>query len=82
MRLYWKGGYIDTLTEDDGFFKFEWQSPHEISTGWHPVKVDYIDICSANDLHPIAENERDTEPLVICAAVNLEGVRLIDNILV
>ncbi|MBO9565755.1 MAG: DUF2183 domain-containing protein [Niastella sp.] len=43
VRLYWKGGYIDTLTEDDGFFKFEWQSQHEISTGWHPVKVDYID---------------------------------------
>jgi pantoate--beta-alanine ligase len=45
-------------------------------------KVDYIDICSANDLHAIAENERNTEPLIICAAVNLEGVRLIDNILV
>lgn len=43
VRLYWKGGYIDTVTEVDGFFKFEWQSQHEIGTGWHPVKVDYID---------------------------------------
>lgn len=42
VRLYWKGGYIDTLTEDDGFFKFEWQSQHEIKAGWHPVRVDYI----------------------------------------
>lgn len=43
VRLYWKGGYIDTLTEDDGFFKFEWQSPHEIKAGWHPVRVEHID---------------------------------------
>ncbi len=43
VRLYWKGGYIDTITEEDGFFKFEWQSQHEIKAGWHPVKVDYID---------------------------------------
>ena len=42
VRLYWKGGYIDTLTEHDGFFKFEWQSQHEIKAGWHPVRVDYI----------------------------------------
>ncbi|NII25185.1 DUF2183 domain-containing protein [Pseudoflavitalea sp. X16] len=43
VRLYWKGGYINTLTEDDGFFKFEWQSQHEIKAGWHGVRVDYMD---------------------------------------
>jgi pantothenate synthetase len=45
-------------------------------------QADYFDICSANDLRAVAETERNTEPLIICTAVNLEGVRLIDNILV
>jgi pantoate--beta-alanine ligase len=44
--------------------------------------VDYFDICSAEDLHTATEQERLTERLVICTAVNLEGVRLIDNVLV
>jgi pantoate--beta-alanine ligase len=44
-------------------------------------KADYFDICSAEDLHAATEQERATERLVICTAVNLEGVRLIDNVL-
>lgn len=43
LRLYWQDGYLETLTEDDGFFKFEWQSAQEVAAGWHPVKVVYID---------------------------------------
>jgi phosphatidate phosphatase APP1 len=26
-------------TEDDGFFRFDWQASHEIKAGWHPVLV-------------------------------------------
>ncbi|AXY78701.1 DUF2183 domain-containing protein [Paraflavitalea soli] len=39
VRLYWQDESFETLTEDDGFFKFEWQSGQEITAGWHPVKV-------------------------------------------
>ena len=30
---------IDGKTEDDGFFKFEWESEKHISAGWHSVQV-------------------------------------------
>jgi len=39
--------------------------------------VDYIDICSALDLKPATE---DTKNLIALAAVNIGGVRLIDNV--
>lgn len=43
LRLYWQDEFFETATEDDGFFKFEWQSAKEIDAGWHPVRVAYID---------------------------------------
>lgn len=43
VQLNWQGQQMETLSEDDGFFKFEWESKSEIKAGWHPVKVDYID---------------------------------------
>lgn len=43
LRLYWQDTFFETVTEDDGFFKFEWQSPTEVAAGWHPVKVAHID---------------------------------------
>jgi phosphatidate phosphatase APP1 len=43
VRLYWQDQQWETLTEDDGFYKFEWESKQEMDAGWHPVKVDYID---------------------------------------
>ena len=34
------GGIIyETKTQDDGFFKFEWNPATSIASGWHPVKV-------------------------------------------
>ncbi len=33
--LEWQGMFLETLTEKDGFFKFEWQSPQDLVAGWH-----------------------------------------------
>jgi phosphatidate phosphatase APP1 len=43
VRLYWQQQQIETQTEDDGFFKFEWKSDQEVSAGWYPVKVEHLD---------------------------------------
>ncbi len=32
---------LDGKTEDDGFFKFEWESDTHIAAGWHTVQVQY-----------------------------------------
>lgn len=42
LRLYWEDQVFETVSEDDGFFKFEWQSAKELAAGWHPVKVAYL----------------------------------------
>lgn len=44
-------------------------------------QVDYFDICSAKDLTKVQKPEQN-EPLIICAAVKLGNVRLIDNLLI
>lgn len=33
--LEWPGITLETLTEKDGFFKFEWESPQHLAAGWH-----------------------------------------------
>jgi phosphatidate phosphatase APP1 len=38
LKVTWDQQVIDTVSEDDGFFKAEWQSAH-IAAGWHPVLV-------------------------------------------
>jgi pantoate--beta-alanine ligase len=43
-------------------------------------QVDYFDICSANELEPIA-NYSDKQDVIICVAAYKGSVRLIDNIL-
>ena len=42
--------------------------------------IDYIEICDANSLQPLLVNERSLKKIVVVAAF-LNGVRLIDNIL-
>jgi phosphatidate phosphatase APP1 len=37
--LEWQGMTLETLTETDGFFKFEWESPQELAAGWHTGSV-------------------------------------------
>lgn len=39
VEMEWCGQIMDTETDADGFFKFEWKSPKEPEAGWHPVKV-------------------------------------------
>jgi len=41
VQLQWRDQTFYSSTEEDGFFKFEWQS-HDVSAGWHPVTVHLI----------------------------------------
>lgn len=43
VRLTWYDQLLESVTEKDGFFKFEWQATHEVSAGWHPVEVNSLD---------------------------------------
>jgi phosphatidate phosphatase APP1 len=38
LKVKWNQQVIDTVSEDDGFFKAEWESEHT-AAGWHPVLV-------------------------------------------
>jgi phosphatidate phosphatase APP1 len=42
VRLVLEDRAIEGITEEDGFFKFEWQSAHEIAAGWHSVSVNSL----------------------------------------
>src|SRR5687767_7679011 len=33
VRLIWYDQLLESVTEDDGFFKFEWKATREVSTG-------------------------------------------------
>ena len=39
LHLQWEGVQYNTVSEDDGFFKFEWSPATALTPGWHPVKV-------------------------------------------
>ncbi|MBS1775670.1 MAG: DUF2183 domain-containing protein [Bacteroidetes bacterium] len=39
LEIIWNGQSLRTLTDKDGFFKFEWRSPNEPEAGWHTVNV-------------------------------------------
>jgi len=43
VRLHWQDATLDAITEEDGFFKFEWQSASEVKEGWHYLTVDLTD---------------------------------------
>lgn len=43
VRLTWYDQLLESVTEKDGFFKFEWQATHEIASGWHRVTVQSLD---------------------------------------
>lgn len=42
VRLFWYDQLLESKTEEDGFFKFEWKATHEVIAGWHPVKVESL----------------------------------------
>ena len=39
VQLIWRSQLIDSTTEHDGFFKFEWASLGTVTAGWHEVTV-------------------------------------------
>jgi len=43
VRLQFFDQTIYNKTEVDGFFKFEWKAQHDVTAGWHNVKVEAID---------------------------------------
>lgn len=43
VRLIWYDQLLETTTEKDGFFKFEWQANHQVAAGWHKVEVQALD---------------------------------------
>lgn len=43
VRLQFFGQTVDHKTDEDGFFKFEWEAEQDVSAGWHFVKVEALD---------------------------------------
>ena len=44
VQLQWRGQLLDSKTETDGFYKFEWKSDTEVVAGWHKVVIMFLDI--------------------------------------
>jgi len=42
VRLCWKSQVLETTTEADGLFKFEWSSPEYVQAGWHELTVAHM----------------------------------------
>ncbi|MBC7887737.1 MAG: App1 family protein [Ferruginibacter sp.] len=43
LRLLWREQVINGVTEQDGFYKFEWESLEDVNAGWHLVTVQLLD---------------------------------------
>lgn len=43
VQLIWENQQIFTITEKDGFFKFEWKSKASVPAGWHQIIVYVVD---------------------------------------
>jgi len=43
VRMQWREQQIDSMTEKDGLFKFEWSSSTDVAAGWHLVSVSVLD---------------------------------------
>lgn len=39
LEMHWGEQIFVTLSQEDGFFKFEWQSNVEVTAGWHSIDV-------------------------------------------
>jgi phosphatidate phosphatase APP1 len=39
LTLLWYGKQLETISEKDGFFRFQFASPVETDAGWHPVCI-------------------------------------------
>ena len=43
VQLVWRNQTFNSVTEKDGFFKFEWASADDVAPGWHNVTVNSLD---------------------------------------
>jgi phosphatidate phosphatase APP1 len=43
LQLRWEGQVFRTVSEIDGFFKFEWSVNRHLPPGWHPIQVEMTD---------------------------------------
>ncbi len=43
LRLRWGNQLQYTTSQEDGFFKFEWQAPEGVKAGWNRITIDCID---------------------------------------
>jgi phosphatidate phosphatase APP1 len=43
LQLKVDDNLLETVSETDGFFKFEWASQVEIKAGWHSITIDLLD---------------------------------------
>ncbi len=44
IQLQWEGKTFTTKSEDDGFFKFEWEPENPLLPGWHSVQAQVNDV--------------------------------------
>jgi len=42
LEMEWNGVMMETTTEQDGFFRFEWDPVVVLLPGWHPVEVKLV----------------------------------------
>ena len=42
LRLKWEGQVFKTVSEDDGFFKIEWNVNRHLPAGWHSLQVEMV----------------------------------------
>lgn len=47
LQLQWGSQQLFTVANEEGFFKFEWESEFELTAGWHSVTVDGLDATGA-----------------------------------
>jgi phosphatidate phosphatase APP1 len=43
VQLVWRNRVLNSFTESDGFYKFEWQSEDEVLAGWHDLAINCLD---------------------------------------
>ncbi|WP_153797879.1 App1 family protein [Foetidibacter luteolus] len=53
VRLTWENQQFESVTESDGFFRFEWQSENSVPAGWHRVTISSLD----EEGKPVASGE-------------------------
>ena len=39
VRLHWQQQQLENISEEDGFFRFEWVAGYEINAGWHNITI-------------------------------------------